>query len=191
MRALDIEIDNWRDRREKLGDGAVGRKGEDVIRQGQNIAALLREELPARVQHGMDFGCGWGRFTPLLASVCGHVWVVDVLESWISRAVDSALNVTGLCLTDVVIPVETASMDLVVDIMTLQGIKDQTVHLKICKELHRIAAPGAKFMSLALSSDPLCDRRLKLLDVKLTANVKSTTIDHVNDEYSLWVGTKR
>jgi ubiquinone/menaquinone biosynthesis C-methylase UbiE len=191
MRALDIEIDRWRIRREKLGDAAVGRKGEDAGKQGENIAALLREELPAHAQHGLDFGCGWGRLTPLLASVCGHLWAVDVLESWVARASDSALNVTGLCLTDVVIPVEAGSMDLVVDVMSLQSVQAEAIHLKVCKELKRVAAPGARFMSLSLTADPLRDRRIQLLDVDIIADIKSTTVDEVNDEYSLWVGTKR
>lgn len=191
MRAFDIAIDQWRQRYEKLGDDAVGRKGENVAEQGKRIIELIKPVLPEYVQHGMDFGCGWGRMVPTLAKICGHLWVLDIIESWVHRAAEIAINVTGVCVVEPIFQLESASIDLFVDIMSLQSTKDETVHLKFCRELRRLIKKGATVISLSLSSDPLCKRRIELLDITVTDIIKSTTIDQAGDEYSLCVGTKR
>lgn len=190
MSAFSAEVAYWHNRRGKLGDGAVGRKGEDFIKQGHRIAELLSPEMTKYAEHGLDFGCGWGRLISLISRTCGHVWAVDILDDWVLRAEQAAPNATGICLREPTLPLESASIDRLVDVMSLQSARDEGIHLVVCRELKRVLAPGAQILSLSLASDPLRERRMQLLGLTEHTDVRSTTVDQAGDEYCLLVGTK-
>jgi len=139
----------WQQRRARLGDGAVGRKGDNHIEQGTQIAYVLADVLgQTYYEHGLDFGCGWGRFMPIIAARCGHIWAVDVFQDWLDRAVADVPHATGTLLTEPSLPLDDGSMTLIVDIMTLQSIDTAALRARYVSELLRVAAPGAQLISL-------------------------------------------
>jgi len=139
----------WQQRRARLGDGAVGRKGDNHIEQGTQIAYVLADVLgQTYYEHGLDFGCGWGRFMPIIAARCGHVWAVDVFQDWLDRAVADVPHATGTLLTEPSLPLDDGSMTLIVDIMTLQSIDTAALRARYVSELLRVSAPGAQIISL-------------------------------------------
>jgi len=190
MSAFPVVLRYWEDRRDKLGDAAVGRKGEDYIKQGDRIQALLGDALSGFFSHGLDFGCGWGRLTPAIAGVCGHVWVADIIDEWVARAASLLPNTTGLRIASENIPLESESMDLVVDIMSLQSIQDDWLHLRMCKELRRVLRPSGRFVSLAKLDDPHRERRIALVGLSDVTDVRSRSVDQAGDEYCLLTGAR-
>lgn len=182
----------WDIRKRRLGDRAVGRIGEDHIKQGARIADALRPNLAEYYSHGLDFGCGWGRLTDVLTGVCGHLWAVDIYEDWVERAA-TAPAVTGVTLTSTTLPLEDASMNLIVDIMTFQSIRSAQVKEAYARELQRILVPGGTFISLAKEEDEWSwDNLHKLLRLKEPiVKLGDSSIDEVPDTYYFLVGEKR
>jgi len=142
-------VASWRQRSTRLGDGAVGRKGDNHIEQGTQIAYVLADVLgQTYYEHGLDFGCGWGRFMPIIAARCGHVWAADVFQDWLDRAVADVPHATDTLLTEPSLPLDDGSMTLIVDIMTLQSIDTAALRARYVSELLRVAAAGAQIISL-------------------------------------------
>ena len=193
MKAFDKQVNIWSLRRRKMQDAAVGRKGEDVNKQSERILKRLRPLLPDKFfQHGVDLGCGWGRFSELLASRCAHCWFVDVFQDWAERAAQ-AINSTSVCLTGPVLPLSDSSMHLVVDIMTLQSLDDALL-IKYSEELRRVACAGATVISLHLvKPEPIRapDRRAELLGLASGYEVIETDdIDEAKAPYTFLVGLR-
>lgn len=180
----------WQDRRAKLGDGAVGRKGEDYLKQGERISRLLSDVLNGFFQHGLDFGCGWGRLSLTLAGCCGHLWAADIIDDWAIRAAALAPNISSLHIIDETIRLDPESMDLVVDVMSLQSIQSDWLHLRACKELRRVLRKGGLFVSLAKMDDPLRTRRTQLVGLADVSERLNSDVDQAGDKYCLLVGTR-
>ena len=194
MSPFEKQVNTWTIRRRKMGDGAVGRKGEDYHKQAERTAAWLTKWLPdeSYYEHGLDFGCGWGRFTEFLAAHCGHLWAVDVFQDWVDRAA-KAINVTPVCLAGAKLPATTGSIGLIVDLQTLQSLDDALL-ITYSKELQRIAEPGATVISMhVVKPEPIRspEQRARLLGLKEGYEVVETTdIDDAKELYTFLVGTR-
>lgn len=194
MTPFEKQVNTWTIRRRKMGDGAVGRKDEDHCKQAERIVAWLNKWLSddSYYEHGLDFGCGWGRFTALLAAHCGHLWAVDVFQDWVDRAA-KAINVTPVCLAEAKLPSTTGSMGLIVDLQTLQSLDDALL-ITYSKELQRIAEPGATIISMhAVAPAPIRapEQRARLLGLKEGYEVvEADDIDDAEGLYTFLVGTR-
>lgn len=194
MGIFEKQVDIWLKRQRRMGDGAVGRQGEDVHKQGARIMKLLDKWLPRdrRYEHGLDLGCGWGRFSGFLAARCGHLWAIDVLQDWVDRAAVD-INITPVCLTEAKLPMSDSSMELIVDLQTLQSL-DSALLLAYSKELSRVAAPGATVISLHLSKpEPLRspESRAKLLKLKNGYQlIETDVIDKAMEIYTVLIGVR-
>ncbi len=194
MNAFEKQVNIWSKRRRRMGDAAVGRKGEDPSKQAERTTTWLAKWLPSdkRYEHGLDFGCGHGRFTGFLAERCGHLWAVDVFQDWVDSAAE-AVNITPVCLVEAKLPMSDGSMELVVDLQTLQSLDDALL-LTYAKELRRVAAPSATVISLhSTGSAPIRApaRRAELLGLKAGYEVVETDeIDEAKDSYAFLVGTR-
>jgi len=139
----------WQLRARRFGDAGVGRADEDHAAQAARIRPYLDELLLSRrYDHILDFGAGWGRFTELLESCGSHVWAVDVVPAWLTEVQRRSKTLTAVKLDSPALPIDSGSMDLIVDIMTLQSITDATLLAQCCAELRRVAAPAATVLSL-------------------------------------------
>lgn len=193
MTAFDKHVNTWSRRHEQMGDAAVGRKGEDVHKQGQRILRHLQPHLEGNFyQHGVELGCGWGRCSELLTACCSHCWFTDVFQDWVGRAAQ-AVNSTPVYLTEPVLPLADASMHLALDVMTLQGLDDSLLFL-YSGELRRVTYPGATIISLHLAKpEPsrVPARRAELLGLKEGYEVIETdAIDSSKEPYTILVGNR-
>lgn len=195
--AFARSLTTWNQRRRRMGDGAVGKQGEDAIAQGKRIEAELRTALrDQHYEHALDFGCGWGRFSSLLVEHCQHLWSIDMFDDWVDRAA-SHPTVSGITLNAPQLPFDSQSMNLIVDIMTFQSIDQDILKEHYATELLRIAAPGAKFISLTKTDDKWSMQRLPLA-LRLASDgdrrcwQPAAQIDEVDDSeaggYNLLVG---
>jgi len=181
-----------------MKDGAVGRKGESYAAQGKRIAGLLGRWLDGNearfYNHGLDFGCGWGRISPVLAKHCRHLWCVDLFSDWVSRAAETALNSTGVVSDGGKLPFEDNSFELIVDVMTLQGLANPLLQ-QVAGELARIAEPGATVISIGIAdSEALGDQRdrAKLLNLQDDWYHEVTrNIDEAGDDYLVVSGAAK
>jgi ubiquinone/menaquinone biosynthesis C-methylase UbiE len=181
----------WQQRRQRLGDGAVGRKGEDYRAQGNRIAEQLRTHLDQHhFEHGLDYGCGWGRLSGLIDQYCGHLWVADIFSDWTARAATKP-TMTPLTLDSHVLPLEAKSVNLIVDIMTLQSVGE--LLLAACaNELQRVAVPGARIIVLqhqVPGREPKVLANLLHLSDGWKAH-ETVTIDQSGDAYYFLVGRR-
>lgn len=179
----------WTNRRKKLGDGAVGRKGEDHVKQGLRIANHIVPCLEQRSsanfpEHGLDFGCGYGRLTPYIAANCGHLWAADIFDDWAMRAASGHITVTPLVLKDFKLPFEDGAIDLIVDAMSTQGL-DESAKKAVFKEFRRVARGGALVLSLS-NEEPDWTRAMVWEGEPSTWRVRD--IDQAGDLYCLTAG---
>jgi len=175
-----------------MGDAAVGRKGEDYTQQSFRIVGQLQEHLNAGFfTHGLDFGCGFGRFTPHLVSRCSHLWAADIFDDWIRRAAEGFKTVTSLLITSNKLPLPDNSMDLIVDIMTLQSVDRQDL-TALTEELSRVLSPGGTFVSLYKWDEELHGRGTlaRLMQLRNSRHLGITNIDKAPDRYCLLAGTR-
>lgn len=191
---FDRQVRDWQRRKRRMGDGAVGRLGERHTEQGARIAGRLEPLLDGFHRHGLDFGCGWGRFSELLAGCCGHLWSVDIFEDWTARAAAASPTITPVTLQEPKLPIGARSIDLVVDIMTIQSIKDDGLMLTFCNELRRVTTKDARIVSLHFVKPELPNRtaahRAKQLGLSKWNEIRATDIDNAGDPYSLLVGAR-
>lgn len=195
--AFARSLTTWNQRRRRMSDGAVGKQGEDVIAQGERIEKELRAALRNQhYEHALDFGCGWGRFSSLLIEHCQHLWSVDMFDDWVDRAA-AYPTVTGITLKSSQLPFDSQSMNLIVDVMTFQSIDQDILKEHYATELLRVAAPGAKIISLTKATDKWAMQRLPLA-LRLASNGghsycrSAARIDEAADDeyggYNLLVG---
>lgn len=182
----------WKKRKKRFGDKCVGNVGEDCVAQGHRIIAELNKVLGDRfVDHGMDYGCGYGRITPCLVPRCGHVWAVDLFSDWAGRASAVAKTVTSVVLAGgYQLPFEDGALDLVLDIMTLQSV-DEHDWKDCAAELARVTAPGGTIISL-MKHEMVQAGDMEIVEhLGVEASVTDIdTIDKKRDLYCLIVGTR-
>lgn len=192
---FDTQYKSWQRRKKNLGDHAVGRRDEPLGGQTQRISRHLERTLEsAYYDHCLDFGCGWGRFSKLLASHCGHVWVADLFDDWVKRAAHADFITSPIIMRSQKLPIADESMDLIVDVMTLQSIDNDGLARKAMHELRRVAAPGAFMVSLHIlkpkSPTRTAAQRAAHLGISKWHEQILTDIDKAGDGYSYLVGTR-
>lgn len=191
-------VKHWTSRHRRLKDAAVGRQGENHQRQGKRIADILECWLDGDedrfYRHGLDFGCGWGRLSGHLVSHCGHLWCADIVEDWVRRAETTAVNATGVLLTEQALPFDDDSFDLIVDIMTLQAI-EQPLLDETFSELSRVACRGATVLSIGIAGSAAlgdADERAEKLQLQPSWYSEETNyIDKAGDPYLIVCGAAR
>lgn len=194
MDTFERQVKDWQRRKSRMGDGAVGRQGEQHADQQSRIAAHLAPHLDGFYEHGLDFGCGWGRFSKLLSQHCGHLWSVDLFEDWTARAAEASPTITPITLREPKFPLARASVNLAIDIMTMQSIKDDKLMLTFANEIKRVTVKGAKIISLHFVKPELTTRsaahRAKQLGMVDWKEFRLDDVDEADETYSLLVGVR-
>ncbi len=183
-------VTQWTRRARQHGQAGVGRIDEDHMQQAARIQQQLDDILPPRFYHHvLDFGAGWGRFTRALEARGSHVWAADIVPAWVDVARQRGKTCTAVQLDSPVLPLDSNSMDLIVDIMTLQSITDERMMLQCAAELRRVAAPGGTVISLHKADDrppAVLAARLGLADS--WSALMTSEIDEADDMYYFLVG---
>jgi len=192
---FDAQLRHWARRKNRFGDTAVGRIGEAYSDQGDRIAKHLNKLLDGRfVQHVLDFGCGWGRFSELLAHHCSHLWVADLFKDWLLRAAGPIPTASHVLMKSQKIGVQDGSMDAVFDIMTVQSISNDSLARETMHEIKRVAASGALVVSLHIDKPRAPTRtaaqRAAHMGLSKWTEKAVTDVDCVGDKYSLVTGTR-
>jgi ubiquinone/menaquinone biosynthesis C-methylase UbiE len=198
-RAFSELVRFWRDRYKQHGDKASGRLGEDHKQQQKRIEALLKPYLPdvAYFPRGLDFGCGPGRFAPLLSKYCGHLWLADVAEEQARKAAHGIRTATPVKVTyPLKLPILDGSIDLLWDGMTIQSIANGVLVDQTLEELRRVMRPGCTFLSLHVitkkrshvftRSPEIISKALGLVNVEQ----QNVAVDKAPESYWFFKGTK-
>lgn len=137
-----MAIEYWRDRAVRQGTGYVSRGGKNSDHQAKVLAPIFKELLAGqRFKQGLDYGCGWGRFTAGMARYCDRVVGVDLVDRFREHPPD---NVEFHQLDyPVKIPVPDDSVNLLFLIMVLQHITGDEWFDEVTKEITRTLAPNA------------------------------------------------
>lgn len=135
-------ITYWRNRVKKQGRAYVARSGRGMEKQTKIIGERLVSAFGGgHFDHGLDFGCGWGRFTDVIAEHCDKVTAVDIVSTLrddLPRKVKFQLLdfPTKLKLPD-------GSVDLFVAALVFQHIVNEPWLENIAEELRRVLADSA------------------------------------------------
>lgn len=135
----------WRNRAAKYGDAYVGRIGENHVQQFQRITKLLEPRLDGYYEKALDYGCGYGRFIPLLARHCGHIWAADILDAPLMRAAVTATNVTPIKVSATGLSAQPV-VDLVVVIDLFHFLSDERLFTETANCVKKTAALGCRFV---------------------------------------------
>jgi SAM-dependent methyltransferase len=141
----------WEARSRTRGERYVGHVHQDHRLQQQAIESLLRVRLKASdfFENGLDFGCGYGRFVPILSQYCAHVWAVDLLPEMLERAAAQAPNVTPVRSEwPFRFPARGPALDFAWVCLVLQHLVDEDLFQATAAELRRILKPGARVLIL-------------------------------------------
>jgi SAM-dependent methyltransferase len=146
--AADLDVVRyWEQRVASLGRRAVLNLGHTdqeydavTLRQAQEILPHLQAFLEGTEKLVLDYGCGPGRFAPLLSSVCGaQVLALDPVAALLEMAPRHP-RVEYRLLTGGQVPLDPASVDVVWVSLVLGGIRDG--------ELRRAAAELTRVLRL-------------------------------------------
>lgn len=122
---------------------------QDLSMQQLRVESVLRRCLKANIyyENGMDFGCGSGRFIPVLSQHCGHVWGVDILPQAIDAAEKRSEFATGvLAQWPFKMIWRKPRLDLLWVSFVFQHITGDAMLESICAELVRISKPGCRVL---------------------------------------------
>ena len=140
--AATMMTNYWSTRRKKQGRAYVSREGKNSDRQVAKLTPKLRSFLEGhRYKHGLDFGCGWGRFSGVLASYCEQLRCVDLISDFRDDLPDTVAFEKIDFPTKILVP--DGSIDLFVAITSLQHIVDEHWFVEVAAALQRVLAPGA------------------------------------------------
>ena len=156
MGSFETNVLFWRSKFLQQGKSYVGRRGEDFNLQTKKIEALLRAHLSVNdfYPHGLDMGCGWGRFIPLLSNFCGHLWAVDIVEEAMRVIPTEAITTTAVLATHPLkLPFPEPAVDLLWCCMYFQCVVDDEVFNAACSELKRTLRPGARVLIIDNQAD--------------------------------------
>lgn len=191
---FDKQYKTWQRRKRDLGDRAVGRRDENAAEQARRITKYLITTVGNTFyEHGLDFGCGWGRFSTLLSHRCGHLWAADLFDDWVARASIPA-TVSPVLMRSQRLPLDTASMDLVVDIMTLQSIDNDKLARDAMHELRRVTHSGGMIVSMHVIKPRAPTRtaaqRAAHMGISKWNEIVVHDIDRANEKYSYLTGIR-
>ena len=132
----------WAGRRKKQGRDYVSRNGNNSDHQVDILVPELHSLLEGReFKHGIDFGCGWGRFSKDIFQHCEKLRCVDLIADF-RNDLPPAVSFEQLSFpTKIDMPND--SIDLLVAITSLQHIVDEHWFVDVMAELRRVLALGA------------------------------------------------
>ncbi|KKN47991.1 hypothetical protein LCGC14_0657490 [marine sediment metagenome] len=137
----------WTKRRKQQGKAYVSKEGQNSDNQVQIITPLLTKRLSNRsFALGLDFGCGWGRFIPILAKHCKQVHAVDLVDGFDQHGYDNVQFQQISYPTKIDLP--TNSVDLLWSGLVLQHIVSTEWFSDVTAELDRVLKDGALIMIL-------------------------------------------
>ncbi len=110
-----------------------------------NTAFTSNDFYPA----GMDFGCGRGRFVPLLDQYCGHIYVADIVPEAVDAARQLVVTSSSVKLAwPPEVPWVKPRLDLFWSFFTFQHIVDDGMFETFASELLRVMRPGCRILLL-------------------------------------------
>jgi ubiquinone/menaquinone biosynthesis C-methylase UbiE len=112
-----------------------------LARQRSILEPLLDEHLRASDKLALDFGCGPGRFTPVLASKVGHAIGVDPVAKFLELAPERE-GVEYRQIKGGVIPAGDDSVDVVWVCLVLGNLTRQQDFDQAISEIKRVLRPG-------------------------------------------------
>jgi len=193
-RAFQDQVTNWVRRAQRFGLGGVGHVREDHVQQGRHIEHELATRIPPQFYHHiLDFGAGWGRFTKFLEPRGSHIWAVDVVPQWVTAVAQLSPTLTAIKLTEPQLPLDSASVDLALDILTLQSIPNEQLLTQFSAELRRVVRPGGIVLSLHKNVSGSRAPAAAVVRLGLAKGWTATTttkIDNDGCEYYLLVGVR-
>jgi len=137
-------IEYWKKRLKRQGRDYVSRGGKTSIHQVKRLSPLIVKTLGSQLfNHGLDFGCGWGRFIRHMAARCRRVLGVDLVSNFMPkerRPKNVRFAKVGY---PTKVPLPTDHVDLVFLITVLQHITGDRWFDDVTCELRRVMAPGA------------------------------------------------
>jgi SAM-dependent methyltransferase len=143
----------WEERVQAMGTRAVfnNRRGPEALAeitkiQQDTILPLFRQHLLDKQELlTLDFGCGYGRWTPLLAQATGY-WAVgiDICPALLAEAErqNSSPFVEYRLYSEGNIPLETGEADVIWACLVLSTILDDDMLLATAQEFKRVLRPG-------------------------------------------------
>lgn len=151
----EAAIAYWRQRASMQGRKYVVRSMKNGKDQTKRLKRFIIAEMGGtRYDTVLDFGCGWGRFAPLLAAHCGRYLGVDLVGEFRDDVPANA----SFQRADypVKIDADDGSIDLVVALLVLQHITSDDWLAEIGGELRRVMRKGAKIVIVddAISDAP-------------------------------------
>lgn len=132
----------WSGRRKAQGRDYVSRLGKNSDHQVDKLVPVLHDLLSEKeFKHGIDFGCGWGRFSEAIFQHCEKLRCVDLISDF-RDDLPPAVSFQQLAFpTQIDAPND--SINLLVAITSLQHIVDEHWFSDVMAELRRVLAPGA------------------------------------------------
>lgn len=141
----------WADRFAKRNTAYVTLNPNELRLQAVRVESMIRQRFKANdyYKDGIDFGCGAGRFAPLLCSFVGHLWGFDTINGPLElmRAVDKTVS-AALLTYPIKLPLASESIDFFTAIFTLQHITNEQLLTETAAEVRRVLRPGARVLIL-------------------------------------------
>ncbi len=141
-------LDYWKDRVDRYGKRAVidlrheeGEYDSVTVRQIDEIFPRLESLLDGSEKRSLDFGCGPGRFSPVLAETTGaEVVAVDPMQKLLDLAPRHA-RVQYQAISPGPLPFESGYFDLIFICLVMGGIPDGPFEEALA-EIDRCLRPG-------------------------------------------------
>ena len=188
---MKTDRNSWIARHAEQGKAYVGhRQLNNTDSQISIVKAATEIFLLQEAENTLDFGCGWGRFSPYLHEhskiVTGIDWVPSALEDMKSENP----KIKVIPYEELPLPAMDEEFDRVWTCMVLQHIVDHDRFLLTCKELNRVAKPGAQFVMVENHRDQAPHVALRSPSVYINAlgiNLIHSELVSIDKEQSHWV----
>ena len=159
--AHDKWLPYWKNRVGKQGKDYVSRGAKNTDSQTTKIYELILEQLKhSKFLHGLDYGCGWGRFTSLLSTFCDKIMGVDILDDFEADVRTPNVEFAQISYP-VHIPVPDSTFDFFWSCLVFQHIVDEALFNEVTEEIRRVLRPDA-FVLLIDDATPTSASHVKV-----------------------------
>ena len=135
----------WAKRRKQQGRDYVSYMGKNSDHQVDKMIPELDLLLGDKMyEHGMDYGCGWGRFSQAISKHCRSIRCIDLISDFRDDLPKAVTFEQVSFPTKISLPDE--SIDLFVAITSLQHIVDEHWFRDVMREIRRVLTPTAKIV---------------------------------------------
>jgi ubiquinone/menaquinone biosynthesis C-methylase UbiE len=149
----DKPYEYWNNRFNEQGSVYVAHRKFQNFDQQVELGRKFCDPYIPSAKHALDFGCGVGRFQPWLQSKADQVTAVDFVQSALEIVKQNNPLTETIHYSQLPLPIEDETFDLVWTFTVLQHIVDREAFESACKELNRVACPGAKFILIENQAD--------------------------------------